>query len=87
MTREEAKNMAQSRDCRCVKGDDRDNNYVECIDKIFDYHESEIDKLNTTNDNKQRELFIKLLNYYTGVLDYDEHGKIVDEWFDDVLNK
>lgn len=45
MTREEAKKMAQSRDCQCVKGKDRDNNYVECIDKIFDWHESEVKKL------------------------------------------
>lgn len=36
MTREEAKKMAQSRDCHCVKGKDRDTNYAECIDKIFD---------------------------------------------------
>ena len=51
MTREEAKKMAQSRDCSCVKGKDRDNNYVECIDKIFDWHESEIKKLTTHHVN------------------------------------
>lgn len=45
MTREEAKKMALSRDCHCIKGKDRDNNYAECIDKIFDWHESEVKKL------------------------------------------
>ena len=39
MTRKEAKNMARSRDCKCIKGKDRDNNYAECIDKVFDWHE------------------------------------------------
>ena len=45
MTREEAKDMAMSRDCHCVNGKDRDNNYNEVIDKIFDYHENKIEKL------------------------------------------
>ena len=40
MTRKEAKKMAQSRDCHCIEGKDRDNNYNECIDKVFDYFES-----------------------------------------------
>ena len=40
MTREEAKKMAQSRDCHCINGKDRDTNYNSCIDKIFDWHES-----------------------------------------------
>lgn len=45
MTRKEAKNMSMSRDCHCVNGKDRDNNYNEVIDKIFDYHENKIEKL------------------------------------------
>ena len=45
MTREEAKEMAKSRDCHCINGKDRDNNYDECIDKIFDWHEEEVKKL------------------------------------------
>lgn len=45
MTRKEAKKMAQSRDCSCVKGKDRDNNYTECIDKVFDWHERVVKKL------------------------------------------
>ena len=40
MTRKQAKKMAQSRDCSCVKGKDRDSNYNECVDIIFDYHEN-----------------------------------------------
>ena len=40
MNREKAKKMAQSRDCHCIKGKDRDSNYNECIDKIFDYFET-----------------------------------------------
>jgi oligoribonuclease NrnB/cAMP/cGMP phosphodiesterase (DHH superfamily) len=48
MTREEAKKMARSRDCNCIKGKNRDNNYNECIDKIFDWHENEI-KILTKN--------------------------------------
>jgi hypothetical protein len=45
MTREEAKKMALSRDCHCIKGENRDSNYDECIDKVFDYFESELKKL------------------------------------------
>lgn len=51
MDREEAKKMAQSRDCHCVKGEDRDNNYNECIDAVFDWHEKTIkDKKFTMED-------------------------------------
>ena len=46
MNRKLAKKMAQSRDCSCVKGKDRDSNYNSVIDKIFDWHESEVEKLN-----------------------------------------
>jgi 5-methylcytosine-specific restriction endonuclease McrA len=35
ISKEKAKKMAQSRDCSCIKGKDRDNNYNECIDKIY----------------------------------------------------
>ena len=38
-------------------------------------------------EDKIREDFIKLLNYYTGIIDYDEHGIIVDEWLDIIKNK
>ena len=37
--------MARSRDCQCVAGQDRDTNYNECIDKIFNQFESDNDKL------------------------------------------
>jgi hypothetical protein len=43
MTREQAKEMALSRNCRCVEGKNRDSNYNECIDKVFDYFEKEVD--------------------------------------------
>jgi hypothetical protein len=36
ISREEAKKKAQSRDCSCVLGKDRDNNYNECINEIYD---------------------------------------------------
>lgn len=36
MNRELAKKKAQSRDCKCVKGKDRDNNYNSVIDEIFE---------------------------------------------------
>ena len=49
MKRKEAKKMAQSRDCHCIKGKDRDTNYHVCIDKIFDWHESELKDLTTSN--------------------------------------
>ena len=49
MKREEAKKMAQSRDCHCIKGKDRDTNYNACIDKIFDWHENELKNLTTQN--------------------------------------
>lgn len=50
MTRDQAKKMAQSRDCSCVNGKDRDNNYNQCIDKIFDWHESELQRLGLTTE-------------------------------------
>ncbi len=40
MTREEAKLMALSRDCKCVAGIERDSNYFECVDEIFDWFEA-----------------------------------------------
>jgi hypothetical protein len=49
MEREEAKRMAQSRDCHCVLGKDRDSNFNEVIDKVFDYFESELKKLRVTD--------------------------------------
>jgi hypothetical protein len=51
--------MARSRDCHCIKGKDRDNNYNECIDKIFDWHENEI-KILTKNSLNLQELEQKL---------------------------
>lgn len=40
MNREQAKQMAVSRDCHCVEGSNRDNNFNEVIDKVFDHFES-----------------------------------------------
>ena len=45
MNREEAKEMAMSRDCSCVKGKDRDSNYRVCIEEVFDYFESILIKI------------------------------------------
>lgn len=56
MTRKEAKEMAHSRDCHCIKGKERDNNYNECIDNIFDYFESELRKLQTNDFNSSLDL-------------------------------
>jgi hypothetical protein len=39
ITREQAVEMAQSRDCSCVNGKDRDNNYERVIHMIFDQFE------------------------------------------------
>ena len=41
MNREQAKELAQSRDCSCVKGKDRDTNFNLIIDTIFDNIEEE----------------------------------------------
>jgi predicted SprT family Zn-dependent metalloprotease len=49
MEREEVKKMALSRDCHCVLGKDRDTNFNEVIDKVFDYFESELKKLRVTD--------------------------------------
>lgn len=43
MTRVYAKRLARSRNCKCVKGVNRDNNYNECIDAIFDHFENLLD--------------------------------------------
>jgi hypothetical protein len=45
MNRKLAKKKAMSRDCSCVKGKDRDNNYNNVIDEIFDWHEREVERL------------------------------------------
>tara|TARA_R100001244_G_scaffold109987_1_gene81374 strand:- start:99 stop:344 length:246 start_codon:yes stop_codon:yes gene_type:complete len=45
MNRKKAKKKAQSRDCSCVLGKDRDNNYNSVIDKVFDDHEAQIEEL------------------------------------------
>ena len=45
MNRKKAKKKAQSRDCSCVLGKDRDNNYNSVIDKVFDDHEKKVKKL------------------------------------------
>jgi len=45
MNREIAKSKVQSRDCHCVKGKDRDNNYDAVIDEVFDWHEKEVKNL------------------------------------------
>jgi hypothetical protein len=39
ITRQEAKEMARSRDCHCVLGKDRDTNFDQVIDKIYDNFE------------------------------------------------
>jgi hypothetical protein len=43
MTREQVKNKALSRDCNCVAGKDRDSNFNDVINELFDYFEA-IDK-------------------------------------------
>lgn len=43
MNRETAKKMAISKDCHCVEGKNRDNNYNEVIDLIFNVMENRID--------------------------------------------
>jgi hypothetical protein len=40
MNREQAKSLAASRDCHCVEGSNRDNNFNEVIDKVFEHFES-----------------------------------------------
>ena len=39
ITRNMAKEMAKSRDCHCVLGKDRDSNFDQVIDKIYDHFE------------------------------------------------
>jgi hypothetical protein len=53
MTREEAKKLAMSRDCNCILGRDRDNNYNECVDKIFNYFEDKIKKLKNKKSKRK----------------------------------
>jgi hypothetical protein len=45
MTREDAKEKCLSRDCKCVLGKDRDSNYHDIIDKVYDYFEKELEQL------------------------------------------
>ena len=41
INREQAHNKANSRDCSCIKGIDRDTNYHETIDEVYDSFESQ----------------------------------------------
>ena len=66
MNRELAKKKAMSRDCHCVKGKDRDNNYNSIIDEIFDWHESEVKKLSIHSVSQQRELLIAYAKFENG---------------------
>lgn len=54
MNREQAKQKAQSRDCHCVKGADRDSNFNEVIDEVFDHFEK-IKIIKTNIENKIKE--------------------------------
>lgn len=40
MNREQAKQLAASRDCSCIEGKNRDSNFNEVIDKVFDHFEA-----------------------------------------------
>ena len=42
MNRETAKKKAQSRDCHCINGEDRDSNFNSVIDEVFDYFENKV---------------------------------------------
>ena len=42
ITREKAHIECLSRDCSCIEGRDRDSNYHETIDKIYDCFESRV---------------------------------------------
>ena len=42
MNREIAKKKAQSRDCHCINGEDRDSNFNSVIDEVFDYFEKAV---------------------------------------------
>ena len=47
MKRAKYKKKAQSRDCSCIKGKNRDSNFNEVIDEICDKYEKKIKKLKT----------------------------------------
>lgn len=47
LTREVAKKRAMSRNCKCVAGKDRDSNFNETIDEVFDFFEEKIEKYNS----------------------------------------
>jgi len=55
MTREEAKRKAQSRDCSCVLGKDRDTNFNEVLDEVFDYVDSLKIVIETLKELKQEQ--------------------------------
>ena len=45
INRKKWKKKAQSRDCSCIKGKNRDSNFNEVIDELCDKYEKKIDKL------------------------------------------
>lgn len=74
MNRELAKKKAQSRDCHCVKGKDRDNNYDAVIDEIFDWHEKEVKNLTIHDVSNRRELLLDFADLVM-INDCDLHTK------------
>jgi hypothetical protein len=81
MDRKQAKKMAQSRDCHCVNSKDRDSNFNEIIDKVFDWHESEMKKIKKNNINNSLNLS-ELEEKLNKALDLETRGSLI-EW----LNK
>lgn len=51
MNREIAKKKAQSRDCHCINGENRDSNFNSVIDEVFDYFEEKVNNVVLVSQN------------------------------------
>ena len=77
------KKKALSRDCRCIKGKNRDNNFNEVIDKIFDYFQK---KINTTLDINRRkresvsERLFETIKYLESIEEIIKNSNIIESF-------
>lgn len=76
LTREEAKLKAMSRDCHCVNGKDRDNNFNEVIDEIFEAYEDELQKIHNSYYKMNKE-YTKRMNEAYSDLSKDFANEVI----------
>lgn len=85
MNRELAKKKAQSRDCHCINGEDRDSNFNSVIDEVFDYFENKVNNGVLDGVNHQRGLLESFRDWHnnTKIADNNIHNGDLDDFLED----